>query len=302
MITENGKLEIFENFRVDRDLPKHKKKRRRRGSSYDEMASKAGPVVDDGDDGEEMSDSEMMVGLEDSSILIDQDFTITNGTISRRSPRRRWGIWGKFLRVFSREKKISAVALDRFFRSLKDSRVQVELVEHRTVGYVRAIKGARDRGQRALLEKLVAGLAAVRSETQLVSMGLSTYLTEDAVVRFARKVDRGLRLDWLANFTRVIPDDVAVKKDEADQRCIFDNYVVLHYDPTGKNWSETAAEREKRRDPILFGVVQGRRLLYFVGDWVDVYCDLTLDKVADVLGRQVLGEISSTVEVERRQE
>lgn len=206
------------------------------------------------------------------------------------------------MRVFSREKKISVVSLDRFFRSLMDSREQVELVEHRTVGYVRAIEGARARGQRALLEQLVAGLAAVRSETQLVSMGLSTYLTEDAVVRFARKVDRGLRLDWLANFTRVIPDDVAAKKAEADQRCIFDNYVVLHYDPTGKNWSETAAERAKRRDPILFGVVQGRRLLYFVGDWIDEHCDLTLDKVADVLGRQVLGEISSTAEVERRQE
>ena len=124
MITENGKLEIFENFRVDRDLPKHEKKRRRRGSSHDEMVSKAGSVVDDGDDGEEMSDSEMMVGIEHSSILA------SYGVMPRR---RRRGIWGKLLRVFSREKKISVVSLDRFFRSLMDSREQVELVGKRPI-------------------------------------------------------------------------------------------------------------------------------------------------------------------------
>lgn len=289
MITKDGKLEIFENFRVDRELPKHKKQRRRR----------RGVVVDGGGEVEEMSDSDMMVGVSSGSIMTSSEFVVEDtgfGSSIRR--RRRRGIWGKFLRVFAREKKTSAVALDRFFRSLKDSREQVEVVEHRTVGYVRAIELARNRGQRALLEKLVDGLGAVRAETQLVAMGLLTYVTEETVVRFAREIDRALRLDWLVNFTRMIPDEVAARKAEADSRCVFDNYVVLHYDPTGRNRSETAAERAKRRDPVLFGVIQGRRNLYFVGDWVDAQCDLTLDKVADVLGKEVLAEISAKAEVD----
>jgi hypothetical protein len=60
----------------------------------------------------------------------------------------------------------------------------------------------------------------------------------------------------------------------------------MHHDPTGKSWAETEAERKTREsDPVLFGVIEGRRRLYYVGDWDDEFCDLTLDEVADSLGR-----------------
>lgn len=39
-----------------------------------------------------------------------------------------------------------------------------------------------------------------------------------------------------------------------------------------------------KKDPILFGLMTERRVLYFVGDWVDDFCNLTLDQIADVLG------------------
>lgn len=41
----------------------------------------------------------------------------------------------------------------------------------------------------------------------------------------------------------------------------------------------TQKEKEKAKDPILFGVIQGSRKLYFIGDWIDDYCDLTLEKM-----------------------
>lgn len=62
--------------------------------------------------------------------------------------------------------------------------------------------------------------------------------------------------------------------------------VVPHYDPEAKSWAETHADRAARRDPILFGVLAGRRQLYFVGEWIDEYCDLSLDQIADTLGRR----------------
>jgi len=46
--------------------------------------------------------------------------------------------------------------------------------------------------------------------------------------------------------------------------------------------------RERRKDPILFGVINGRRQLYYVGDWTDEFCDLTLDQIVDTLGREVV--------------
>ena len=106
---------------------------------------------------------------------------------------------------------------------------------------------------------------------------------EETLVDFVKKSPRGLRLDWVRNFTRVVPDDVLATKVECDSRGIFDNYAVLHYDPDGKSWAETEAEREARKDPILFGFVEGRRVLYFVGEWIDEFCDLSLDQIADVL-------------------
>jgi len=36
---------------------------------------------------------------------------------------------------------------------------------------------------------------------------------------------------------------------------------------------------EKRKDPILFGVIAGSNKLYFIGDWIDEYCDLRFDDV-----------------------
>ena len=65
---------------------------------------------------------------------------------------------------------------------------------------------------------------------------------------------------------------------------VFDNYVILYYDPEGIVYKETAHEEAKRRDPIIFGVIAGSKKLYYVADWIDEYCDLTLDAFVDSLG------------------
>ena len=43
-------------------------------------------------------------------------------------------------------------------------------------------------------------------------------------------------------------------------------------------------EEAKRKDPILFGVLAGSRKLYYITDWVDEYCDLSLEKFVDTIG------------------
>ena len=47
---------------------------------------------------------------------------------------------------------------------------------------------------------------------------------------------------------------------------------------------ETAREEAKRKDPIIFGVIAGSEKLYYVADWVDEYCDLTLEAFIDAIG------------------
>ncbi len=52
--------------------------------------------------------------------------------------------------------------------------------------------------------------------------------------------------------------------------------------------------------PILFGVIKGRRRLYFVGDWVDEFCDLTFDQIADALGKDNIGSVPKDFVVEAK--
>ena len=63
-----------------------------------------------------------------------------------------------------------------------------------------------------------------------------------------------------------------------DKLWVFDNYVILHFDKTGDATEMTVKEKEKAKDPILFGVTKYSRKLFYVADWTDEYCDLTLEK------------------------
>ena len=129
-----------------------------------------------------------------------------------------------------------------------------------------------------------------RGEAHLISLGLCKYVTEKQVCDFYEKVgeDKNLKLTWIKNFNRIIPEKVYLAKKEADDRKIFDNYVILHYDPQDNGQEMTKAEKEKKKDPILFGVFKNSRKLYFIADWKDEFCDLTLEEMFKTLGGKVL--------------
>lgn len=271
MFDRNGKLDIFEDFRVDRSLPKFKKP--------EEVAS-------------EGTSSLFVLNSRNSAITMSSD-SMSKSDGEGWEPRR--SLWARFKDWLADRRR---VPIDVFFKSVRNGVEELEVVEERMQGYLAAIGRAKQNGQLALVEQLEANVEGVRAETQLVAMKMRKYLTEEQVVEFVKKAKRGLRLDWVANFTRVIPESVAKAKLKADERCVFDNYVVLHYDPKRKSWAETEAEKAKRKDPILFGVLRGRRRLYFVGDWVDDYCDLTLDQIADTLGKDAVHEVPKGFEPE----
>ncbi len=77
------------------------------------------------------------------------------------------------------------------------------------------------------------------------------------------------------------------KKVLADNLQVFDNYVILYYDPTGKSFSlteyEKAEEERIKKDPILFGVIKDSDKLYYIDSWIDDLCDLTWDQVVEKL-------------------
>ena len=277
MITSDGKLQVFERFEVDRRLPKFQRPKK---SSF----------------GEGDNEREAMGSWGSGSIVTADGgaFFVANG-MGHPAPPPPWYqkllTWIRPARVQPALPTPPSVPVEEFFTSVKNSTEEVQVVAHRLAGYKKALVDAERNGQTALFEQLSKDVAAVRSETQLLASGLGRYLTEEDLVRFVKETHKGVRLDLVKNFTRVIPDDVSATKAQCDGLGIFDNYAVLHYDPKGKAWADTEEEKARKRDPILFGLIDGRRRLYFVGDWVDDYCDLTLEQVADLLGEGAVAEV-----------
>ena len=173
----------------------------------------------------------------------------------------------------------------KFFSLVKaSSKESVAVYKDRVSKYLTALHNATNIGQTALQEELIRGLITNRYESVLYAEGCYYAVTEEQIAKFASQCEKGLKLSYLKNFSRPIPQEVIDKIAKMNELEVFDNYVILYYDPEGTVYKETAREEAKRRDPIIFGVIAGSKKLYYVADWIDEYCDLTLDAFVDTLG------------------
>lgn len=173
----------------------------------------------------------------------------------------------------------------KFFTFVKlASKESAVTYRDRVSKYLKALHNAKMVGQTALVEKLLSEMIANKYESLLFSNGKYHVITEEQLVNFVKKTERGVDLTYIKNFTRPIPCEVIDEVAKANELEVFDNYVILHYDPKGTAKRETKKEEAKRRDPILFGVIAGSNKLYYITDWIDEYCDLTLEKFVDTIG------------------
>ena len=173
----------------------------------------------------------------------------------------------------------------QFFSMVKaSSKESVATYRDRVSDYLKSIHNAVTVGQTALVEDLLRGLVTNKYESVLFAEGLYYVVNEKQMVSFVKQCEKGIKLEYVKNFTRPMPQDVVDKIAKINQLEVFDNYVVLYYDPDGKIYKETAREEAKRKDPIVFGVIAGSEKLYYVADWVDEYCDLTLEAFIDAIG------------------
>lgn len=181
----------------------------------------------------------------------------------------------------------------KFFSNVKlASDESVDKYKNRLNEYISCIGYTEKTGQVALKEKLFQNLVINKYESILYANGYNKLITEAQLVKFAKNCPKALSLDYISNYTRAIPLDVIKKKIDADNMEVFDNYVILHYDPDGNGADMTLEEKKKEvdkaKDPILFGVISGSKKLYYICDLVDEMCDLTWDTVVDTLGGEIL--------------
>lgn len=138
-------------------------------------------------------------------------------------------------------------------------------------------------GQTESIKKLCFLSETLIKEEKLIEMGITTYVYKDVVEDYLENVsDNAVKIVELSRYMREIPDELV--DTVAKARDIFDELYVVFTDYTGKEERKVTKER-RDKDPILFGVFKTGNAIsdrfYFLGDWVDEYCDLTLDKMVE---------------------
>lgn len=145
-------------------------------------------------------------------------------------------------------------------------------------------------GQISALRKLIFVMRSIEKEHKLIELGINTFVYKDDLDFFIEDTKNAspVKIIELANYQREIPDEI-VETIKA-VKGIFDELYIVYTDYSGRD--ERRVEAEKRsKDPILFGVFIDRTnrvcvdRFYFIGDWVDEYCDLTMDKLLTKLAQ-----------------
>lgn len=154
-------------------------------------------------------------------------------------------------------------------------------------------------GQNLQARRLAYSLGVIKREHDLVKRGLDVYVLRESIEKFINEVaDKAVKVVDLEFYPREIPDAVFERVQELKKDKVFDNYYVVFTDYTGETTKEVTKER-MRRDPILFGTFEHKidniwnicDRFYFIGDWEDEYCDLTLTKMVQKMSEKGITDV-----------
>jgi hypothetical protein len=281
MITSENKLLIFESFRFNNNLPKFNKVEKNNSIDGITIGGFTNGMTS-------VSGSFGLAQPMNEQVFVQDGFG--NLVPFKQKSNKSNFITRLYNKIKNRnEEKNKTKTIVEFFSSL--GKYFDELVDLTEIGlyYQEAINNAKSANQTALFDSLLVKFGVVKSESILISKNLKKYITEEQVVKFFNKTkkDKNLKLTWIENYVRPIPTDIIKLKNELDLLEVFDNYVVMHYDPQNNSTDLTEEEKIRKKDPILFGLIFKSNKLYYIGDWIDEYCDLTLEKLIETVKSKV---------------
>lgn len=308
IVSKKPRLRIFEDFCVEEELPKFKVIVK----NHDKKGSIPLGLEGDSDSADESRDLYELkrviegIGMHTStreSARWDRDRYIRNKLNELRlNDKRKSGktsIMQRLRECFSTKSikfedlKEHVSSVEETFEKIKDSFIipTTDMLEkHKRILDV-VIERLKSAGQYQKMNEIEKDAFVLAYEMTLAKDGrFSKYLTEDQVIQFMLKSEKGVNVEFLRFYHELLPTEVINLKIEADKLNIFDNYAVIHYDTTIEKFNQIVSqederrERERRRDPILVGMIQGCRKLFYISDWVTPEDDLTIDKLEEVIG------------------
>ena len=183
------------------------------------------------------------------------------------------------------KEKENVITPSQYFDYLKGAKnvITTDALKNSYEAFLKLAEKYQKLGQVESLKKLCFLADVLVKEEKLIELGITTYVYKDTIEDYIENVaDKTVKIVELSRYMREIPDDLVETIEKTKD--IFDELYVVFTDYTGKE--ERKVEKERRdKDPILFGVFKNRTNVadrfYFLGDWVDEFCDLTLDKLVE---------------------
>lgn len=154
-------------------------------------------------------------------------------------------------------------------------------------------------GQTRGMRKLLFHLECIEKERDIVATGFNEFIYRDDIEDYIDNIAKDVvKIIEIKNYEREIPDRIVHVIEEVGSK--FDELYVVFTDYTGK--VERRIEKEHRsNDPILFGTFQNEKSravidrFYYLGDWEDEFCDLTLDKMVNEVKTKANRDIVHTI-------
>lgn len=138
----------------------------------------------------------------------------------------------------------------------------------------------------------------VNREYKLIEHGIDTFVYFNDIRDYIDKVkDKQISIIELSRYEREIPDEIIDVISLCRENNLFDEYIVLFTDYK-KEMSKKTAKQDREKDPILFGMMYDEHTntacprFYYLGDWEDEYCDLSLEKMLSKIGEDKAHSIS----------
>ncbi len=192
---------------------------------------------------------------------------------------------------------ISPILYFKYVKS-KFSVLERSKLEKRLKKLEAALYEAIDNGQELLSKKLLDQYNLHFRETLIYSKGITKCINKQDLNKHKRSIRDGHISDTrYADYTRVIPKRVIDKKKKLDG--LFDDFVIYHYyNADAKDLKALSAdEKQKMKDPVLFGIINGSDNLYYIDEWDDDYCDLSFEEIVDHIGKQGVKKLTQEVTI-----
>lgn len=227
--------------------------------------------------------------------------------------QRKDDIMDKYMVELKRDDPNAMLTPQQYFDSMKEKKNIVTSENLRRI-YENCLELAnkyRITGQVRGLRKILFCMESIEKEQKLVDMGITTFIYKDdidfyidSIAKSRKRDEKPIKIIELERYEREIPDEIVEVIDKTKE--LFDQMYIVYTDYTGKEERKIEAER-KQKDPILFGTFQNKEKkvcvdrFYYLGDWIDEFCDLTLDKMVnetEKLGRNIVRTINTPKDVE----